>query len=293
VENSGGSDRTDSALGLKEVFKVLWAARLWIGGFTAITTVGCVLWALLATPIYRSTVVLAPVTVDRSAAGLSSALGQFGGLASLAGISLDGRDSRLEESLAVLRSREFIEKFVADHKLLPLFFPEKWSAESQNWIVTGKRIPTPWKGYKFFSQTVMNIDRDKKTGLVAVSVDWKVREDASSWANELIDRTNEEMRLRALAAAQLSTKYLEQELQDTQLVETRAAINRLIESEIRQKMLASVTKEYVFRVVDRALPADVSDVFRPKKVMLILLGLIGGLVVGSIGALVRFSIRSA
>jgi len=117
--------------------------------------------------------------------------------------------------------------------------------------------------------------------------------DAAAWANELIERVNEEMRLRALAAAVASTRYLEKEREETQLVETREAINRLMESEINRKMMASVTKEYVFRVVDRALPADVDDRLKPKRLMLVVVGVVGGLLLGSIVVLFRFSLRGA
>jgi uncharacterized protein involved in exopolysaccharide biosynthesis len=277
-------------LSLKEVGRVIYAGRSWIIAFTIITTVACTAWALLSTPIYRSEAVLVPVTPDRSAGSLSSALGQFGGLASLAGINIDSRDSRLEETLAVLRSREFIERFISDHNLLPALFPGIWDSHAQSWKVPESRKPTLWKGYKYFIVGVMHVDRDKKTGLVTVSIDWKNRAEAADWANEIVERVNTEMRERALNEAVLSTQYLEKEREATQLVGTRDAINHLIESEIKQKMLATVTKEYAFRVVDRALPADIDDILKPKKVLLVFLGLIGGALFGSMAVLVRFSL---
>ena len=140
-------------------------------------------------------------------------------------------------------------------------------------------------------EKVLNVDRDRKSGLITVSIAWRSRPAAAAWANEIVERVNEEMRLRALAAAAASTRYLEKEREETQLVETREAINRLIESEIRQKMLASVTKEYVFRVVDRALPADLDDRLRPKRLMLLIVGLFGGLILGSIAVVLGFALR--
>jgi uncharacterized protein involved in exopolysaccharide biosynthesis len=280
-------------LSLREVGREIYAGRTWIIAFTIITTVACTAWALLSTPIYRSTAVLVPVTPDRSAGSISSSLGQFGGLASLAGINIDSRDSRLEETLAVLRSREFIERFISDHNLLPALFPRIWDSHTQSWKVRESRKPTLWKGYKYFSGQILHIDRDKKTGLVTVSIDWKNRADAAGWANEIVERVNTEMRERALDAAVLSTQYLEKEREVTQLVGTRDAINHLIESEIKQKMLATVTKEYVFRVADRALPADIDDILRPKKLLLVFLGLVGGALLGSMGVLVRLSLGGA
>ena len=290
---SAGIDTVQSGeLSLRDVARIISARRRWIIWFTIVTTVACSLWALLSTSIYRASVVLVPVSPDRAIEGIASALGQqFGGLASLAGINLAPRDSKLEEALAVLQSREFIERFILDHKLLPAFFPRKWDSRSQSWAVAEWRRPTLWKGYKYFSKEILVVERDKKTGLVMVSIDWKNRAEGADWANELIERVNAEMRERSLQAAILSTQYLEKERDQTQLVETRTAINHLIESEIRQKMLATVTKEYVFRVVDRALPADIDDVEKPKRIFLVLLGIIGGALVGSIIEIIRFEAR--
>jgi uncharacterized protein involved in exopolysaccharide biosynthesis len=243
----------------------------------------------LSTPIYRSSAVLVPVNLDRSAD--SSALGQIGGLAAAAGITVEQHDARTEEALAILKSRQFIEPFISDHKLLPKFFPRKWDSRTQNWNVSGPQIPTPWKGYKYFTERVFSIDRDKKSGLVTISIDWKDRAEGADWANEIVGRVNDEMRVRALNAAVSSVQYLEKEREAEPFIETRNVINHLIEAEIQRKMFASVTKEFAFKVVDRALPADPDDILKPKRVLLVLLGLFGGAFVGSIVALVRFAGR--
>ena len=293
VNNSEDPVSERDELSVWDIGRVILAGRSWVIAVTMLSTIACASWAYLSPTIYRSATLLAPVSVERSTGGLSSALGQLGGLASLAGINVDSRDSRIDEALAVLSSREFIERFISDHNLLRILFPKKWDMHNERWSVPVAKVPTPWKGYKYFTEKVLNVDRDKKSGLITVSIDWESRLDAAAWANELIERVNEEMRLRALAAAVASTRYLEKEREETQLVETREAINRLMESEINRKMMASVTKEYVFRVVDRALPADVDDRLKPKRLMLVVVGVVGGLLLGSIVVLFRFSLRGA
>ena len=278
-------------LSLRDAARVIYAGRGWVISLTVVATLACSAWALLATPIYRSSAVLAPVNPDRSVD--SAALGQIGGLAAAAGINLGQHDARTEEALAILKSRQFIEPFISDHKLLPKFFPRKWDSRTQNWRVSGSHIPTPWKAYKYFTEKVLSIDRDKKTGLVTINVDWKDPAEGADWANEIVGRVNDEMRVRALNAAVLSTQYLEKEREAEPFLETRNAINHLIEAEIQRKMFASVTKEFAFKVVDRALAADPDDILRPKRVLLVLLGLFGGALVGSIAVLVRFAYRGS
>jgi len=75
-------------------------------------------------------------------------------------------------------------------------------------------------------------------------------------------------------------KYLERELTNTSTLGTREAINRLIEAQIKQRMLANVTLEFAFRVVDPATVADADDPVRPQKFLLFLLGPIVGFSLG-------------
>ncbi|MDE2136357.1 MAG: hypothetical protein KGJ68_02890, partial [Gammaproteobacteria bacterium] len=177
----------------------LVAAHRWVvlavtcivgGAFTA--------YGLLATPIYRATAVLAPTEVERSIGGLSGALGQLSSVAALAGVGgLDQRNLSVEESLAVLRSTEFLERFIADHNLLPRLFPGAWDAAHDRWKSRWFRPqPTMARGIDYFDARILNAERDRRTGLVRVSVDWRNREEAASWTNELVARVNAEMRAR-------------------------------------------------------------------------------------------------
>jgi hypothetical protein len=88
------------------------------------------------------------------------------------------------------------------------------------------------------------------------------------------------MRARAIAKSEASLGFLQKELAATAVVDTRAAINRLIESQVNQRMLANVTMQYAFRVVDPALPADRDDPVRPKKLLMTAAGVFVGLVFG-------------
>jgi uncharacterized protein involved in exopolysaccharide biosynthesis len=231
--------------------------------------------AFLSTPVYRASVIAAPANVDRRGGSGSSLLDQLGGVASLAGISLDSRDSETEEAIAVLQSRSFLEAFIADHNLLPELFASKWDAQRKQWKTP--KAPTPARGVRFFREKVLSLDKDKKTGLVTVSVDWTNRQEAAEWANDLVARVNSEMRSRAIEMSRAYTAYLEKEREGSAFVETRATINKLIEAQIRQSMIASVSREYAFRVVDHALPADADDFIRPRRAMLLVIGPVAGL----------------
>lgn len=249
-----------------------------------VSTAAFVTVAQVMTPVYRATTVLVPASNERNslAGSLGSTLGQLGGLASLAGVNIGSADSATEEALAVLRSRQFTERFINDLNLMPQLFPAK--------DLEKDHPPTPARAFRRF-KNIRTVTQDKKTDLVMLQIDWKDREAAALWANELAARLNSEMRNRAIAQAEASVRFLEKELANTSAVETRQAINRLIEAQIRQRMLANVSQEYAFRVVDRALPPDADDPLKPQKLVLFLLGPLVGLVAGIVGVLLAGMLR--
>jgi len=256
----------------------LWAARWWILASVIASTAAFTALALLSPRVYSSSIVFVSASSDRS--GLSESLrGSLGGLASLAGVNLSASGAETQEALAVLRSRQFTEAFIRDRQLMPELFPDAWDAHTKSWKPGGQQ-PPPAKAYKYFDTRVRSIVEDKRTGLIAIRIDWTDREKAAAWANELLQRLNEEMRKRAIAKADASVGYLEKELESTSQVATREAINRLIETQVKQRMLANVTQEYAFRVVDKAMPADANDPVKPQKGLLLIAGPLVGIGIG-------------
>jgi capsular polysaccharide biosynthesis protein len=276
----------ESGINSRELFARFWQRRGWIGASTVFFTIVFTGTAFLMTPIYRAATVLVPASSDRNRMGsLNSTLGQLGGLASLAGINVGSGDIEIEEVLAVLHSRGFTERFIADKNLMPKLYYRKWNSSQNTWNVSEKHRPTSAEAYKYFDEKIRHINRDKKTGLVTIQVDWKNRDEAADWCNSLVERINAEMRARAISQADAYLGFLTQELTKTTDIGTRDAINRLVESQIKQRMFASVTEQYSFRVADRAMAPDAKHPERPIKIIFVLLGLTLGLAVGCFAAL--------
>ena len=99
----------EDEIDLRELFGLLWAERVLICGVTAAAAVISVVVALSMTEIYRAEATLAPAGEEQN----SSSLSQFGGAAALLGVSLPGgSDSQITNSLAKMRSRDFIIRFI-------------------------------------------------------------------------------------------------------------------------------------------------------------------------------------
>jgi capsular polysaccharide biosynthesis protein len=237
--------------------------------------------SFIVTPVYRGTTVLAPADTDKKGlgSGLASALGSAGGFAAMAGLGLGGSDYATEEAIAVLKSQQFTQQFIEDNNLLPELFPKLWDAGTGHWKSGIKKIPTLGKAYHAFER-IRKIEHDTKTGLITLRVEWKDPVKAANWANQLAERLNTEMRTRALSQAEASLGYLQKETAGTVDVTTREAISHLMESQIKQEMLAHVTTDYALHVVDKAIPADIDAPVRPIKVLYIAVGLVFGAMVG-------------
>lgn len=280
----------DSTVDLARLWSTLWASRWLIGAVTAVFATAAIAYGLIAAPWYRAEVLLVPAEA-RSTSGLSgqlSGLGNLGGLASLAGISVGSGTAT--EPLAVLTSREFTRAFIEDYKLLPILFADKWDAQAGRWKSSDPHEqPDIYDGIKYFEENVRRVHEDKKTNLVTLTVEWKDRQIAADWANEMVKRLNEHMRQRAQQEADSSVKYLKEELATANVVTLQQSIGRLLESELQKAMLARVNQEFAFRVIDRADPPKWRS--RPARVQLAALATVVGLIFGSLFVLARNALR--
>lgn len=241
-------------------------------------------YALLAAPVYRATTILVPAQSGRNAASgtLAAFAGSLGGLADLAGLS-GGIDPSTNEAVAVLKSRSFTEDFIELYDLTHVLLgPSKRRS--------GRPVS---RAARLLDKKVRTVTMDGKTGLVMVHMDWSDPVAAANWANDMIEHLNLELRRRALSDADSALAYLRKEFDVTPDVATREALSRLMEAQARSRMYANVTEEFAFKVVDRALPPDPDERLKPRRSMIVMMGIFLGLILGVGGALlVGPSIRS-
>jgi uncharacterized protein involved in exopolysaccharide biosynthesis len=233
--------------------------------------------ALLSTPTYRSEALLSFNDERTSGLGLAGAGSQLGGLASLAGINIDGSQSQKDIAIALMSSRGFLEPFISENHLLPVLYASRWDAQSKSWL---KKPPTISDGVELFRKRLLTVNEDRRTGLVRVAIEWRDREVAARWVNDLVRRVNEVTRTWAIEDARSSRKYLDAALEKTGIVELRESMHRLLEGELKKEMVASVRLQYSFRVIDPAMPSDAEDFVRPRRALLVAFGLFSGFIFG-------------
>jgi uncharacterized protein involved in exopolysaccharide biosynthesis len=169
---------------------------------------------------------------------------------------------------------------------MPLLFAKKWDAARNQWRDPDD-APTLAEGVNKFSKKVRQIAEDKRTGIVTVDIIWSDREKAAEWANALISEADKALRERAIAEQGRSIEYLKSESEKTSTVEIGNAISKVMETELKNAMLARTRDAYAFKVIDPAVVPDRKDRDSPNKPLIVALGAVLGLAAGVIVAAVR------
>jgi uncharacterized protein involved in exopolysaccharide biosynthesis len=226
--------------------------------------------SLMMPNIYRAEVLLSPVNTDSPKRGFASALGGLGGLASMAGISLGGGGS-VDENIAVLQSRNFLWKFVQEKNLMPILFEKKWDEQQKQWKETDpKKQPGQMDVDRMFNAGgLLKVEKEKKTDLVTVTVEWKDAALAADWANSLVEKLNQYTAQQDIARSESNLKYLNEELMRTQIEEMRKILFEMIAAEQKKVMLANTQKEYAFKVLDKAVEPDKK--IKPKRSLIVIM----------------------
>ena len=190
-----------------------------------------------------------------------------------------------DEALAVLRSRELFDTYATQKNLLPILYASKWDSDAGRWDVSPSRVPTLRQGFKLFDRKIRDIDVDRRTGILTLSITWKDRELAAQWARDLIALTNSQLRQRALEDAQRNMDYLSTQMRKTGTDNAQNALTAALASsydrELQSYMSAKGRPDFAFRVIDApTIPDDRERVF-PSHLLFALLGVIGGVALGA------------
>ena len=294
MQNNAQNDtQYDDEIDLRELFGVLWAGKIKIIAITAVFAIASIIYALSVPNQYKATALLAPA--QSSGGGLSGALGQLGGLASLAGVSLGGGESS-EGQIAqeIMKSWSYIEGFIADNDLaVELAAVQGWSkgsnelqinesvydAENKQWLVENEAgvagPPNSWSLFKAFSGRLA-VSEDKKSGLVSVSIEYYSPLIAKQWVDMYVESINRFMQQRQVDKVTRNIAYLQEQIGKTSIAEMREVFYTIIEEQTKSKMLAEASPDYAFVAVGPSMVPEEKS--QPKRALICILGtLLGGM----------------
>jgi uncharacterized protein involved in exopolysaccharide biosynthesis len=250
------AERPREDVSFRELVRLFWKGRVWIAVITLSMTCAAFGVALLMPKRYEAKAVISVVARDARQSGLDSAMSSLGSIAALVGLSGQTGGSRAE-ALATLQSDILTRKYITEQNLLPVLYASQWDAARHAWNTSDpKKVPTLWKANRYFSKEIRSVTEEKKTGLTTITVTWTDPVLAAKWANDLIALTNDYLRRKAIDDAQANMAYLQAQAQKTNIVEMRQVIFSLMQSELKNAMLAEGNREFAFKVIDPALPPE-------------------------------------
>jgi len=286
---------TRSEIDLNKLVVALWRGKWVIGIVTTLFAVLSVAYALHLPNQYKATAILAPASAS-GVSGLSQLASQFGGLASLAGVSLGGGGASDKTAIAIelVKSWGFLDQFIRDNQIQVEVFaaagwnrssnqlvidPELYDVKQKKWVrefdaSQGQTAePSSWELYKEFVDRI-SVGQDKKTSLITLGVEYYSPELAKQWADKLVAAINEHLQEQDSREARKSIDYLNRQIEQTSLSDMRTVFYKLIEEQTKSLMLTEVSDEYALKTLSSAMVPE--EKTRPRRAVICVLGTLAG-----------------
>ena len=290
IENSQPQDINRSDLiDLNEIVSILWASKRFITIVTFLFSLFGVFYSLSLTDIYKSEAIVA------STSG-SNEMSQISGLASLAGISLSQNTgpNKVNMGIEIIQSLNFFENFSSKYDLLPsLLAAKKWN-RNENVLEYDESLfdsnKFEWVNEKILSRDnkfsiqkahkkflgSLNIEDDLGAGLYRISYEHISPFIAEKCLKNLIIEINEISRMEDIKVAEKSISFLENEINQTSLLEIKSSLNTLIEKQLEKITIAKATPEYLFKILSP--PFSPEKKVRPARTIICLIFAIFGFI---------------
>lgn len=276
------SKQVHDEVSLRAFIEIIRQNLVLIGLVTFLFLLFSIVYSLQQPNVYTADTLLAPVD-DGAPSSISSIAGQFGGLASLAGINLaSGGGEKVTLAVEMLKSRAFITKFIERHQLLvPLMASKGWDRGKDKlvydddiyddklaeWKFKSKKSPTNWEAVKKF-RSIYSVNKNKTTGYITLRVSFYSPTIAKEWLELIVKDINTEIKNREVAEAEKTIEYLNEQLEKIAITEVKSIFYKLIDSQYKTIMLAEVKDEFVLTMVDPpVIPEEKSS---PRRSLIVL-----------------------
>lgn len=277
---------------LGHIVQALWNKKLLIAVFTLSAAAFSVTYALSIDNVYESKTVLAPK--GSGSDSLSGLAAQFGGLASLAGVRMPLAGEEVSKSKLAqekMRTLSFFATYLYPEILQDLVAIKSWDEtsrklvydtdlydpEAEIWVKQGAGRPSHQEAFKAF-QSIFSVSEDPMTGMVTLRARHKSPTVAKAWLDLIVSSITEDLRAEDITEAEESIKFLQQQQALTRLVAIEEVFSQLIEEQLKVVMLAKVSKNYVYQVIEPAFVPE--EKISPRRSAICIFGTLIGLILG-------------
>jgi len=286
---------TTPSVDVRRVAALLWSRRWLLAVFVVVATLAAAAYALTREPQYESVAVLAQSKDESSQLGgaISGLLGQVAGMA---GGLLQGSATTVDESVAVLSSRDFALHFMREHGVLQYLFPRLWNPATSSWTNAGQKAsvwsrlagdpiiprepgPSPDDAVKAFNGLrVVTVDR--RTDFINLRMRGPTPQAAQAWTAAMIGELNELLRQRALVDSRRAVEVLSKRAESEQVQSVRTIVSALLELQLRREVMAESRQEYAVRMLDP--PSRPDQRYYPRRTRMVIIGAGLGFICGAL-----------
>lgn len=292
---------------LSEIFLLIWDYKIFIAFVTSFFAIGSIIYSLSIPNKYNSFALLAASSEKES---LASNIGQFSGLAGLAGINLPSDNgSKSEEAKERIKSFDFFKDyFLPFIKLEDLMAVKEWKiesdtiiydesifdVESNKWVrkvdYPKQATPSQQESYTKYLE-ILKLSTNNETGFISLSIIHESPFVANQWVDLIILNINNSMREIDKKNAEKSINFLNETSKTTSIKSIQEAISKLLEIQMQTLMLASSNEEYVFKVIDSPRIPEIKS--SPDRALICIIGTLLGLFLSSIFVLIKYYLKSS
>ena len=284
----------DDGLDIFFIIKKIWNQKILISSLFILSCILVVLFAISLPNIYKSRVILAPVTnLSDSSMMQNSALSS---LASITGRKITNQANSTNEAVQILKSYKFFSEILTEYDMKPLLMGSiGWDSNKKELIMNSdiydlnKKTwiditPTDQEAYEYWVE-IFSVSQDIDTGFLAMEIKHFSPYLAKKWLDNIVYSINEKAKSKAILEAENSIEYLKPQFQKTELSEVKLVLASLIQEQIQTIMLAKSKPEYLFKVIDPAYAPESKS--EPKRSVICIIGAFLGLFFSIIIALLR------
>lgn len=214
-------------INLFDYWRVIRKYRKMIVAIIASVSVSVVIISLILPKYYRAEATIMPLSSKGGGGGLSALASQFGGLASLAGVSLPGSATEAEKIVAILKSRTLTENVINSENLMPILFSKAWDVKAGKWKNDDpKKWPDMEMAVLAIKDAIIIVD-DKKNKTIKISGVFRKSDISARVVNAYLDKLEEFINNNALTMAKRNRIFIEGQLEGNkrELLEAGKEIN--------------------------------------------------------------------
>tara|TARA_B110000483_G_C18145191_1_gene523121 strand:+ start:255 stop:1217 length:963 start_codon:yes stop_codon:yes gene_type:complete len=297
LSNGPLNNNLEDEINLGELLYALWKNKFYIGAITSIFALISIVYALMLPNIYMSKAIM--LSVESSSGGMSSMMGQYSGIAGLAGITLPSEStSRSQEAIARIQSFEFFSNhFLPLIKLENLLAVKKWNQASNilvydkskfnstlgQWVQKARPpqsiIPSSQVAYETYKQ-IISIGENKKTSFVTLSVEHESPFIAQQWVEIIINKIDDVMRDEDKRKAMKSVNYLNSLTPTINYEEIKKALSSLQQEQMKKLMMVEASENYIFKILEPPIVPEMKST--PLRSLIVIIASLLGMMFGSL-----------